>query len=290
MNTTTNKNIFLLVVLALLACFPSDASAFYWQQVKAEHFIVNFTENKTFAQEVLNNAENNYNTIADRLGYQRFSDFWTWEKRVNIFVYPDHSSYTQATGQMEWADGKADYKNKEISMYAGDPKFLKRILPHEIAHLMFRDFIGIKTNIPLWIDEGVATSVAAPNADEIYADMKNEIKKLYDRSALLTLNDMMTLDFKRSSTQTTVHDVLMKDNSPGYLFLSSTNFLTVYYIEAASIISFLRDHYGVERFAEFCRELRDGKTVEAALANAYPEECPDIKKLEEKWRQSIAED
>jgi hypothetical protein len=251
---------------------------------------VNFTQDKDLAEKVLKHAENYYTSINDYLGFQRYSDFWTWEKRIGIFIYPDHASYTQATGQMEWADGKADYKNRKISMYISDPKFLKRILPHEITHLILRDFIGIEAKAPLWIDEGVATSVIAPNEDEIYADIKSAIKKLYDNSALLTLQDMTTLDFKTSSSRTTIHDVLMKDNSPGFLLLSPVNFLTVYYLEAASIVSFLKERYGAQSFSQFFRKLRDGKTLDQALASTYPQECSHIQELEKKWREWIARD
>ena len=273
-----------LVLLLLLPCLCSAAD---WQQIKGDHFIVNFLQDKDFANDVLSRAEMYYNKIANDLGYQRYATFWSWNQRVNIFVYPDHESYTKATGQPEWSDGKADYdfKNKQISMYTGSQKFLETILPHEIAHLIFRDFIGFKGTIPLWIDEGIATSAEEPT----YADMKKRIKDLYRRSALLKLDDMMTLNFKKVSNQTSVHDILMRDNSPGYLIIAPDKFVALFYIESASIVSFLREHYGPQRFTQFCSDLRDGKSVDQALQDVYQDECPNTKELEKKWRQDIVE-
>ncbi len=273
-----------LIIVAVLAIFPSVCLALFWQQVKGDHFIVNFTDDKQFAQDVLARSEVYYDKIADSLGYPRYSDFWTWNKRVDIFIYPDHTSYLQATGQMEWTDGKADYKHKQISIYAGNPKFLETILPHEIAHLIFRDFIGFKGDVPLWLDEGVATSAQ----EETLADIKKRVKELYNRSALMTLDDLMTVDFKTSSKSSTFHRILMKDNSKGFLLLEPSNFIAVFYAQATSLVSFLKEQYGTDRFTDFCRELRDGKNVDEALKKAYPEECPGVKELEKKWREFLS--
>lgn len=275
------------IILAILLTLPAASFGLYWEKINGDHFIVNFSENKDrpLAQEVLAKAEVFYNRIADNLGYPRYSDFWSWDKRVNIFIYPDSTSYFQATGQPEWSDGVADYKNKQISTYAGNQKFSETVLPHEISHLIFRDFIGFKGDVPLWLDEGVATSTQ----EETYADMQSRAKSLYQRSALLTLDDMMTIDFKKTSKGTSVHDILMKDNSKGILMLKPEDFVAVYYVEATSVVGFLKERYGPTRFTEFCRELRDGKTLDKALQKVYPEECPNIKELEKKWRQYLAQ-
>ena len=277
-------NLGLVFFIFLFVC-PSIATGLFWQQLKSEHFIVNYTADKIFAAEVLNKAESYYNKISANLGYAKYSDFWTWTKRAQIFIYPDHQSYLEGTGQMDWSDGKADYKNKQISMYAGDPKFLDAILPHEMAHLIFRDFIGFSGNVPLWLDEGIATLAE----EQTYDNIKKNIKNYYDRSALLTLKDMMTLDFKNCTHRTTMHDIIMKNDRRGILSMSPTNFLALFYIEATSVVGFLKERFGDDRFTEFCRTLRDGKTIDQALEKAYPTECPNLIELEKKWRQYVAE-
>ena len=279
--------IFLCFVFSMILFgFPSNSCAMVWQQIKGDHFVVNYFDDKKFAEEVLAKAEVYYSKIAERLGFERYADFWTWTKRVNIFIYPNHESFLQNTGQMDWSDGKADIKNKQISMYAGNPKFLEAIVPHEMGHLIFRDFIGFKNEVPLWLDEGVATLCE----EGTYENTKNSIKDFYSRSALLTLEDMMTLNFKKNSSSPSVHDIIMKNNMKGYLSLTPANFITLFYLEATSIVGFLIERYGPVRFSDFCRELRDGKTINQALANVYPDDCPSIKELEEKWRQSIEEE
>lgn len=271
---------------ALILWLASSASlpALYWEELRSDHFLVRYTEDKKFAQDVLTEAERSYGRIADFFGFSKHADFWTWNKRVKIYIYPDQTAYLEGTGHWSWSDGKADYENRQISMYAGNPKFLESIVPHEIAHLIFRDFIGFEGDIPLWLDEGIAT-LAEENT---YENIKNNIKDYYERSAILTLQDLTTLDFKKCSRQPSIHTIRMKNNAKGFLSLTATNFITLFYIQATSVVGFIKERYGAQRFVEFCRQLRDGKTLDEALQKAFAEECPNLKTLEEKWRTYIS--
>ncbi|HAJ56484.1 MAG TPA: hypothetical protein DCL35_01800 [Candidatus Omnitrophica bacterium] len=284
-NIRANLSHALLFASIFLACLTTASEALYWEQLKGDHFVINYTNDRKFAQEVLAKAELSYGRIADFFGFSRYSDFWTWNRRVEIFIYPNQTAYLEGTGHWEWSDGKADYANRQISMYAGNPKFIESIVPHEIAHLVFRDFIGFETNIPLWLDEGVATLVEKGT----YANIKENIKKYYDNSALLTLKDMTTLDFKKCSTQPTFHSIRMKNKQRGVLSLTPANFITIYYVQATSVVGFLKERYGIQRFVEFCQYLRDGKALDDALRKAFGEECRDLETLENKWREYISQ-
>ena len=48
--------------------------------------------------------------------------------------------------------------------------------------------------------------------------------------------------------------------------------------------------YGASRFNSFCRQLRDGKSIEDSLKFAYPVSIRSIKDLEEKWQKYIMEE
>ena len=61
--------------------------------VKGDHFLVYFTKDEGFAKDVLNKSELYYNRISSDLGYARYSEFWTWDKRVKIYIYPDKDSF-----------------------------------------------------------------------------------------------------------------------------------------------------------------------------------------------------
>ncbi|MBN1913123.1 MAG: hypothetical protein JW788_01845, partial [Candidatus Omnitrophica bacterium] len=70
-----------------------------WKKISGEHFIIYYAQNDEFARELLHKAESYYRKIASDLGYARYSKFWTWDNRVNIYVYPTQEEYLAATGQ-----------------------------------------------------------------------------------------------------------------------------------------------------------------------------------------------
>ncbi len=238
-----------------------------WKELKGTHFIVYFSGEESFARDVLNSAERYYTQIAAELGYARYADFWTWEKRCKIYVYPDHDSFLRLTGGAEWSHGMAEYRTKTIYSYAWHEGFLDSLLPHEIAHLIFRDFIGFKGEVPLWLDEGVAQWEEEAKRPE----MKAMVKDLYEKEGLLTVKDMMKLDIRMLQNKDGIHvrAALTKDGSPGVVFLSNNNLVNTYYLQSVAMIGFLIEKYGGESFTIFCRELRDGESLEEALKSAY---------------------
>ena len=277
---------FLGVILGLVICVSSAGAAdqLNWKELKGTHFIVYFTGEESFARDALNNAEKYYTRIANELGYARYQDFWTWEKRCKIYVYPDHDSFLKSTGGAEWSHGLADYRAKTIISYAWHEGFLDSLLPHEIAHLIFRDFIGFKGEVPLWLDEGVAQWEEEAKRPQ----MKAMIKELYDNEGLLLINDMMKLDIRRLKSKDGVHvrSALTKDGSPGVVFLSSDNLVNTYYLQSVSMIGFLIEKYGGESFTNFCRELRDGETLQEALKSAYMT-ITTIEEFEKRWKEYL---
>jgi len=238
------------------------AEAEEWQEAKGEHFIINFFQDEKFAKDVLFKAEKYYADIASELGYQRYSGFWTWDNRVKIYIYPDKESFLKATGQPAWSSGLANYTDKAIISYAWSQEFTEALLPHEITHLIFRDYVGFKGEIPLWLDEGVAQWME-PRKREI---IKEATRQLFENGTPLSLRKMLALDIRRSQDEE----------------LAKT-----YYIEAVSLVGFLITKYGSEDFINFCRQLRDGKSFEESLSFSYPTSIRGIKELEERWHEDI---
>src|SRR5207244_4159098 len=116
-----------------------------WNEVKGDHFIVYYHLNGAFASDVRYKAEEYYRRIASDLGYARTSDFWQWDNRVKIYIHDDAEAFRAATGQPGWSEGMADYTNKAIHSYIWREGFLDALLPHEMTHLIFRDFIGFQS-------------------------------------------------------------------------------------------------------------------------------------------------
>ncbi|MCM8791987.1 MAG: hypothetical protein NC826_02410 [Candidatus Omnitrophica bacterium] len=278
------KRIFFIGLLFILFswCFAQQ-----WQELKGEHFIVYYTKDERFARQVLDKAEIYYREIASDLGYPRYSEFWLWDKRVKIYIYPDKELFLKATGQPSWSEGMADYGAKKIISYNLSQVFLESILAHEMAHLIFRDFVGFKGEIPLWLDEGVAQWAERAKRNHL----KQMAKKLYEEDRLLSLEDMMKLDIRhiRTEGEVYVRSTTSKDGQPRVLFLSGENLVSIYYLQAFSLVGFLIERYGADSFTHFCRNLRDGKKLNNALSATYPNYIRTLEELERRWRKYLSE-
>jgi len=279
------RRFFLFIIIFSL--FSSSVFAQQWQELKGEHFIIYYVSDEAFARKVRDTAEVYYRQIALDLGYPRYSEFWLWDKRVKIYLYPDHSSFLKATGQPEWSQGMADYGKKEIVGYNLSQVFLDSILPHEMAHLIFRDFVGFKGEIPLWLDEGVAQWAEKNKRDYI----KKIIKKAYDEDRLLSLEDLMRLDIRniRNKDEVYVRSTTSKTGEPRVLFLSGDNLVSLYYLESVSLVGFLIETFGSDSFSHFCRQLRDGKRINEALTSTYPNYIRNLEDLERRWRKYLSQ-
>jgi hypothetical protein len=270
----------------LLGIPPADAVD--WNEMSSLHFLVYYTKNKKFAKETLDNAEYYYERIATEIGYPRHSEFWLWDERCKIYIYPDRKSFLEATNQPSWSHGMAEYNTRTIASFVGSKEFLDSILPHEMGHLIFRDFVGFKgQDIKIWLDEGVAQWSEIKKRGE----MKAMTKDMYENDSLLLLSDLIRLDIRkyREMDRVFILATRTKENEDGVLFLDADSFVNTYYLCSVSVIGFLIEKYGSDRFARFCRQLRDGDTVEAALKFAYPDYINSIDELEAKWREYLAE-
>jgi len=250
------------IVIFFLLTFLTSLHAGDWLNLKGTHFIVFFKENKEFAKEVLRKAEYYYRRIALDLGYERYSNFWLWDKRVKIFIYPNHSLFVKSTHQPVWSKGMADYQKKAIVSFYGSKKFLTTILPHEITHLIFRDYVGFKSNIPLWIDEGIAQWEEEGKREFV----KKIMKILLYEGKLISLKELTETDIRSINDEEKVH---------------------IYYLEAVSLIDFIMERFGAVKFVEFCRELRDGSPFLDALKVFYPQIDNPLTKLQDEWIKYI---
>ena len=282
------KRYLLLSIFMLSIAWAGLGVAQEWKELGSDHFIVYFNGDEKFAKEVLSNAEVYYRSIAQDLGYPRYSQFWLWDDRAKIYIYPDHASFLKATGQPKWSAGMADYPTRSIVSYAWSKDFMHSLLPHEMAHLIFRDFVGFKGEIPLWLDEGVAQWAEKKKRKM----MKSMIEKLYMEDKLLLVSDLTSLDirrFKDMDDRVFIREIRTRQGEPGVLFLDINHLVDTYYLESVAVVGFLIERYGSARFADFCRELRDGKMLEDAFRSAYPVHITSLNELEDNWRKYLEE-
>lgn len=246
-------------------CAVCSADAEDWQERKGKHFVVYYRNSRNFADKVLYQAEKHYKRITRDLGHTKHDDFWLWDKRVRIYLYADRKEFMQNTGAPAWAAGKADYQKHTIYGVEQSQAFLDSVLPHEMGHLVFRDFIGFEADAPLWLDEGVAQWQDTSNRSRAMS----AAARLKENNALMPVSVLTALDIRG---------------------VNETGRAVQFYAQAVSLVGFMIQKYGTGRFTQFCRKLRDGNDLDDALKFAYSGRISDTSDLERQWFESLGGD
>ena len=260
--------IFIFVGRAVLA---ADAKSPFLE-LAGEHFRVRYTmsQEKDEARLVLRRAEEYYLRVAADIGYSRYQDFWTWDRRVVVTLYPDQYAYARFTGFPAWSKGYASrdtriFRDHEIVSYAGQDQFIDEILPHEITHLMFWDYLRQIKSVPVWFEEGLAQLHERGARDLVQEAMRPLVRGR--KHIPFASFQLMTITGEQDSLK-----------------------VSLFYAQSLSIVVFLIQKYGKDAFHRLCRELRDGQPFEAALARAYPSLVMSLDQLEDRWVRSFSDE
>ena len=240
-------------------------------EVISEHFRARYTvaSEREMVTAVLRRAEEYYKHVADDIGYSRYEDFWTWDRRVVIILYPDQYAYERFTGAPAWSKGYASrdtriFRERTIVSYDGQENFVDEVLPHEIAHLMLWDYLHTPRAVPVWFEEGVAQLEESGKKEQVQEAMRPLV--LQGKHIPFSSFELMTVTGE-------------KDNLKVSLF----------YAQSLSIVVFLIQKYGADPFHRLCAELRDGISFELALAHAYPSLIESVDALEKRWVKYFSE-
>ena len=137
--------IFLLLFVAINPVFAEDDSE--WEVYKAKHFFIYYQDTPIeFIKNVEQMAELLYEDVADQLGFRRYEG-WTWDDRAKIYIYDDQEHYIKSRRAYKWSHGVASPKDKVIRSFPADSGFFDTLLPHEIGHIIFREFIGFRARV-----------------------------------------------------------------------------------------------------------------------------------------------
>jgi hypothetical protein len=252
----------IIVLAAFFALF--EVSSFsadnFWEVKKSKHFIVYYRgEVKSgYIDEIARQAEHYYSRITDYLGYRRFN-FWTWDNRCRIYLYKDAQEYINSTGSIGWSRAHVNIRKKEINTYVNQESFFDTILPHEMGHIIFREFVGFYTKLPLALDEGVACAQEKDNNSRIEL-----AKAMINWQAYIPFENL----FKIDKTSLTIP--------------------IIFYSESASILNFLLESFGRQKFIKFCRRVRDGEAWEKVLFWVY--KFDNMADFEKKWIDYLKDD
>jgi len=249
--------IFTLSVIFLLISGNLQAWAETWKEYKRTHFIIYFKNvPQDFVENVEEAAERYYNRITKNLNFMR-SKGWTWDERAEIYIYDNADDYYNSARQARWSHGVASPKDKVIRTFPSAHGFFDSTLPHELGHIIFREFIGYRVILPTWFEEGVAMN--QERAQRFGADEK--VRKAMENETFIPLGQL-------SRTRLTPR--------------SDPELVDLYYAEAASIVNFIINELGKYKFVLFCRKLKDIQNFEKAFAKIYIR-YKNFEKLNKAW-------
>lgn len=249
-------SVVLIAVLALLfltaPCFAYNGKGrVRWQEHKSDHFIIYYNPDipSKYVREFTRKCEKYYHEIADRLGFRRF-DYWSWDNRGRIFIYGSREAYTKDRGRPHWSAASTQPKKKTIATYYFAEDFFNTILPHELTHIILREYIGYNSKVPLWFEEGVACA----NEDKYTDEYLLKVRELLDQKIYLSVDNLDKINSTKVLNMATRTD---------------EEFPWIFYSTSAALVMFLQEEYGRSNFIKLYRYLRDANTFYGAINKAY---------------------
>ena len=250
----------LLLLAVLLPVFGFSEVA--WNERKGNHFFLYEQEGGSFSDEVLRRAEDIYSDTIRYFGSLSSQGFWTWEQRCKIYLYDSRNQYLTETRQPEWSSGFADIRRRAIVSYQNAPDFLDSVLPHEMGHLILREFIEVDNRqVPRWLDEGFAIAQEA----HMRVALDDAVKRAVRSNAAIPISDL---------------------NKIGGLQNRPAEQAKLFYAQAQSLTRFLLQNRDSSHFINFCRLLRDGVSLGDALRRSY-REFENLEEFEKEWKRYV---
>jgi len=224
-----------------------------WQEYRSLHFLIYYKDApRDFVEAVQESAEDYYQEITQELGFTREKS-WSFDERAKIYIYRDSDDYIKS-GQADWSHGAAIAKEKTIRTFPQASGFFDTTLPHELGHIIFREFVGFRSNIPLWMDEGVA--MYQEKAKRWGANQA--VRGAISQGAFVPVPELT--DVQR----------VEKD------------FVPLFYAESASLVYYLITEFGKYKFVSLCKMLKGGTRFENAFIETYSR-FKDFKDVNDSW-------
>ncbi|HAM34920.1 MAG TPA: hypothetical protein DEB40_13225 [Elusimicrobia bacterium] len=209
-------------------------------------------------QKIAEVAEAAYSRIMADTGLYSFKPAGLYR----IVVYADAAEYLRKTAQPAWSGGAA--VGNAIYSFSGPQ--LERVLIHEMTHLIFYEYMGHAGLDQRWINEGLAVyeegkaveagsdgSVSAAMRPLIFAPMSLERMRVYDPA------------------------------------VDKDYVVSQWYAQAGNMMRFMVETGGHIGFSQFLGALRQGNSLDRAMAAGFPGTWGSLAEFEQAWRKTQPE-
>lgn len=208
-----------------------------------------------------------YQKVIDDIGYAG-----AFTTKYQILIWRDESDFDNFLKDLKVivapeTDAVVMYNFSDIPTIAGywSEDFLKKNLPHEFTHLILAELLAVAPkNIPLWLNEGLATYESGPSLQQLNAFLKDTIQ----RGVYITLEELTSLKSYPSVAERS----------------------QLFYEQSQSFVGFLINRRArKDVFYSFLRfYVSQAYPLEKAYLYAYGE-AADINKLQKEWIASVTQ-
>ena len=184
---------------------------------------------------------------------------------IDVYLYANADDMQAAlpAGTATATEALTLYETSVILVASGleeaDIPTLQRILPHEVTHALIHEATPSDfDNVPMWLSEGLATSVQYAFSPDPDAELL--MKEAARDDALIPL-DTLCAAFPQSLARARLA-----------------------YAESASVISYIRDRYGRRALRDLVSAYGDGATCEGGAQRVL---SLSLDRLQAQWSQSL---
>jgi hypothetical protein len=250
----------LLLAMTLYHCplvFADDAQD-SWQVMRGQDFNIYYRADvpDDFVQTTMDTSEDELKRVTDNLGITN-NPSWGGGRQIKVYIYSNKQDYIKNGGQSGWSHGVAFAKAKTIKLFPDVNGFFDSLLPHELGHIIFRDYIGFTAVIPLWFEEGVA--IYQEKAKRLGSN--DTVKEALENGQFIPLTQLTGVR-------------LYKD--------TKDQIVDLFYSESASVVYYLITELGEQEFYMLCNEIKNGTPFEEALHDVYLR-FKNIDELNQAW-------
>lgn len=251
--------IFVCVIMLLAAARPAAAEE--WKEHLTRHFrIFHKSAPMGFVKNVESAAERLYEEIARDLGFTRYRG-WAFDERAKIYIYEDQEDFIASAQAANWSHGYASVREKTVRTFPSAHGFFDSLLPHELGHIIFREFVGPYINVPGWFEEGVAMYQEKGKRWGANQAVRTAIAD----GKFIPLNELSLMNLAYNTDK---------------------DLVTLFYAESASVVYYLITEFGDYKFVRLCRKLKEKKSFEQALMETYPM-FNSLEDLNRRWKAYV---
>ena len=189
-------------------------------------------------------------------------------RECDVYVFADEQAFRASGGKETWAGGQSRFTLEDgvitaatVQVFQTTPELTESAVPHELTHVRLAASPYFFGTMPLWLMEGIASSVESPNKKAIHARV---IIKAYDDDSLMGAGELMSL---RQYPKNEASDV--------------------FYAESVAIVESFAEKYGKQRFWEFMSAVKTKAPVDAA-AEVYNLTPVDVEDMILQWASARA--